>query len=211
MKYILKGNEPRSLLEHKVQVGANYDNSPKEDIREALLEEQGNLCCYCLKRITKGDMKIEHWKPQHPYVELELVYKNMLGACYGNEGKPKHLQCCDTYKGNTEITINPLSTSCESFIKFTYDGRVVSDNVDINRDLNQTLNLNIQSIVNNRKSVIDGVMETLERKYPKQQWTKAIIQKELNKWDSKNPEGKYNEYCQVAVYYLKKRLQKVRA
>ena len=42
----------------------NYDDLEKTDIQESLLEEQGALCAYCMCRIDKDNMKIEHWNPQ---------------------------------------------------------------------------------------------------------------------------------------------------
>ena len=48
MRSISKGQEPRSLTEHKKQVGAIYDNANKDDIRTALVREQHALCCYCM-------------------------------------------------------------------------------------------------------------------------------------------------------------------
>lgn len=116
MKRIIKGKETLSLVEHRLKPFADYDNySEKDELRVSLLTEQGHICCYCMQRISDSRMKIEHWKSQDDYPELQLDYNNLLGACQGGEGSPKHLQHCDTRKGNTEITINPLDTikNCE--------------------------------------------------------------------------------------------------
>lgn len=61
MRYITKGREPSSLTQYKKQSGAYFDGTNKEDIRQALLEEQGYLCAYCMCRISAENMKIEHW------------------------------------------------------------------------------------------------------------------------------------------------------
>lgn len=82
MIYIQKGNEPASLTEYKKQQYAYFDGCNKEDIREKLLEEQGDLCAYCMRRIDKDHMKIEHWYPEDKLSEHErLDYRNMLGVC----------------------------------------------------------------------------------------------------------------------------------
>ena len=49
MKYIQKNlkNEPISLKEKRSTPGANFDSCSKEDIRIALLAEQGKICAYC--------------------------------------------------------------------------------------------------------------------------------------------------------------------
>jgi hypothetical protein len=51
MKWIEKNlkNEPKSLRLHRQKSVSNYDNyAEKDDLRRALLEEQGYLCCYCM-------------------------------------------------------------------------------------------------------------------------------------------------------------------
>jgi uncharacterized protein (TIGR02646 family) len=93
MKRIVKGKEPKSLLEHRLKSFADYDNYPEKDkLRESLLTEQGYICCYCMQRIDDSNMKIEHWKSQDDYPELQLDYNNLLGACKGGQGSPKHSQ-----------------------------------------------------------------------------------------------------------------------
>lgn len=101
-------------------------------------------------------MKVEHWKCQDKYPELQLKYNNMFGACNGNEGQKRHLQTCDTLKGNEDITVNPLNRHQIESIKYAGNGLILCDDTIIERDLNELLNLNNQSLVNNRKSVIDG-------------------------------------------------------
>ena len=85
MIYIQKGKEPASLTAYKKQAHAYYDGCNKDDIRENLLREQGYLCAYCMRRIEKEKMKIEHWDPEDNLTELErLDYSNMLGVCLGH-------------------------------------------------------------------------------------------------------------------------------
>ena len=80
----------------------NYDDLEKTDIQESLLEEQGALCAYCMCRIDKDNMKIEHWNPQSIAPNLSLDYQNMLGVCKGGEGNSKKFQHCDTKKGTLQ-------------------------------------------------------------------------------------------------------------
>ena len=109
MKKIIKQSEPRSLVKHRSQANANYDNYPDKDVlRKSLLKEQGYICCYCMSRIKSDEMKIEHWQPQTKYTSRQLDYRNLLGACMGNQGARPQNQHCDTRKGDSEITINPI-------------------------------------------------------------------------------------------------------
>ncbi len=91
------------------------------------------------------------------------------------------------------------------------DGTISSDDTRVNHDLNKVLNLNIQSIKNNRRNVIDAVLQYLMREFRDKKWTKAIIQKEINKWSSKNSDAKYKEYYGVALFYLQKLYRKAQA
>src|SRR5438552_2616590 len=106
MRAISKGDEPRSLIEHRCTPHADYDNyTGKNDLRQSLTTEQGKLCCYCMQRIEPDEsrMKIEHWRSQTGYPSEQLNYGNLLGACLGNEGKPRRLQHCDTFKADAEL------------------------------------------------------------------------------------------------------------
>ena len=151
-------------------------------------------------------MKIEHCASQSQYPEGSLSYKNLLGACDGGEGEPNKLQHCDTHKGNTPLTINPVQVGdCERLIRYTASGEVRSDVPQIDTDLNETLNLNLGWLKINRAAVMRAVIEGLKRKQPKGTWTRPLIEKEIARWRTlKN--GKYREYCQVAIYILEKRL-----
>ena len=87
MIYIKKGNEPDSLTKYRKKKFAYYDGyKDKDDIRKNLLEEQGYLCAYCMRRIDKKRMKIEHWYPEEHLTDIEcLNYQNMLGVCLGHK------------------------------------------------------------------------------------------------------------------------------
>lgn len=138
MKRVIKGKAPQSLIEHRLQPFADYDNySEKDELRVLLLNEQGHICCYCMQRISSTKMKIEHWRSQDEYPDLQLDYNNLLGACEGGQGFPRHLQHCDTRKGNIYLSINPLDSNrnCEDLIKYRGNGIIYSDDKDIDSTL----------------------------------------------------------------------------
>lgn len=204
MKYIKKGAEPRSLTHYRAK-----DSNPtyegyreKDDLRKALLADQRDICCYCMGRIKIRKMKIEHWKPQTEFENLQLDYKNLIGACLGGKGYPQHLQHCDTRKGDKLIAINPTNKNCETLVKFSSSGDVYSDNKDINRDLNEILNLNIKPIRDNRIDRFDMELNRFKKKHPGK-WTKDILTREIRRFSEQRP---YKPYCQIFVSYLKKRL-----
>ncbi|MEA5620268.1 retron system putative HNH endonuclease [Cronbergia sp. UHCC 0137] len=210
MKQIIKGTEPLCLLKHRQTDQASYENySPKEPLKKALLIEQGYICCYCMRRISEENMEIEHWKPMsiNKYPELQIDYKNLLASCSGNRGNRKTNQHCNPRKGDEEITINPAdSKSCEIYIKYSSTGKILSDDETINYELNEILNLNLETLKDNRTTALNAVIDALKRKFANKTWTKEAIAKKLNEFNSKDAEGKYSEYCQYIVCYLNKRL-----
>jgi uncharacterized protein (TIGR02646 family) len=208
MRYIRKGPEPRALVEHRLSPHATYENLPKEELQERLAREQGFLCCYCMQRIspTPRGMKIEHWVAQSSSEDRRLDWRNLLGACLGNEGRPWREQHCDTRKGDAALTINPLDERCERLIHFLADGSVDSPMPAIQTDLQETLNLNSARLKNNRKAVLDAFLEVMRRKHSGSTWSEDILRRELAYVQEPDAMGMLRPYCQVPVYWLKKRL-----
>lgn len=218
MKYIKKGKEPNSLTQYRQQTDVYFDGyKNKKDLRTSLLKEQKYICCYCMCRISKDkvepdsfgkeQMRIEHWMSQSEHTELELTYSNLLGACTGNKGKPKHLEHCDVSRKNIPLKINPTLPTCESLIKYRRNGEIYSDDCEVNKDLDETLNLNNQTLRKNRELVLNDALKSLgDRKMGL--WNKEILQREINKWKSIN-NSEHKAYCQIVIYHLKKKLVKL--
>jgi uncharacterized protein (TIGR02646 family) len=225
MKQINKSQEPNSLVRHRASQHSFFYNIPlqtKGELRQSLLIEQGHICCYCMKRIPEKiekdgilsyDMKVEHFQCQDNFPDLQLTYTNLFGACTGNEGKPKKLQTCDTKKGNDDLSINPISNApnCETLFKYNADGEIssITDDEEINRQLNNVLNLNMQSLKDGRREVYLQVQKKVEsesRQLANKQLKISFFEQERNNWLSRT-ENKNRPYCMVAVYYLTKKIR----
>jgi len=210
MRSITKNSIPPLLLAHKKTAHSNYDNLPqtaKAQLRNSLLSEQGQLCCYCMKRIRDENMKIEHWQCQSVYPHLQLDYWNILVACNGNMGQPQHMQHCDTKKRDTDLSINPADSShhCELRVKFSSNGEVYSDDNALDAQLNEVLNLNMQTLKDNRKIFLFEAIKELATRHPKGTWKKALLDKEIARWNVRGG-GLLNEYCQVIINYLDRKI-----
>ncbi|MCY1012284.1 TIGR02646 family protein [Nannocystis pusilla] len=104
MKNIQKGREPAALTQHRQGGGSFEDPGPwKQELRRALLREQGAICCYCMNRIELESLRIEHLRPQHEHRAQQLTHRNLLAACPGGQDNPTHeqrdIRHCDVRKG----------------------------------------------------------------------------------------------------------------
>ncbi|MFO0555362.1 MAG: retron system putative HNH endonuclease [Polyangiaceae bacterium] len=165
---IHKGKEPAAWVEHRNTPGAAYDGSrgvgPSPEamraLREALASEQGFLCCYCMQRIQPPDMKVEHFVAQSLERDSTLDYANLLACCRGGEGNRRSEQHCDTHRGNQPLTYNPAKESPDVESRYAYgsDGLMTSHDARASQDI-VVLNLNLGRLKDNRRAVIDALVE----------------------------------------------------
>jgi len=212
MRAIVKGPEPHSLTQYKLTPGASYAGYPdKDELRASLVTEQRGLCCYCLRSIRPqyDAMKIEHWHSQAPtrYPAEQLTYSNLLGACLGNEGQAWCHQHCDTRKRDRDFSRNPANPMprIEDLIRFRADGRIVSDNLAFDAELNDVLNLNEAFLKNSRKAVLDAFTHGFAKRG---HLPRATLLRWAQDWNGELGVGDLREFCQVVVYWLRKRLSR---
>ncbi|WP_133014906.1 retron system putative HNH endonuclease [Clostridium cuniculi] len=213
MLLIKKGKEPNSLTMYKKQSNAYYNGYDKGDVRKALLKEQGYLCAYCMRRISEDKMKIEHYIPQSNSDNKEaLNYNNMLGVCLGNSGAKQKYEnlTCDSHRGNAELVVNPMVKASIDLIKYMDDGTIYSDNADINKDLNETLNLNCNDslLKVNRARVLSDIKRHLYAQQRNGIWKKELLNRMIKKFSTFDSDGKLREYSGVILYYLNNRIKK---
>ncbi len=208
MKYIEKkiDNEPEPIRAYKNSThGVSFKSlhsTAKRTLKKALLEEQGNICAYCMQRILPASASIEHFLPQSEYPDLSLNYENLLAVCDGNQGHGKHLLQCDKKKGNKLLNkVDPRKKEIEQYLHYRIDGMIYAKDSDIQSDLMHKLNLNNQRIVENRKVVIDAVIQFIQKTEIEG------VKKEYNKWKERDESDFFKEYCQVGVFFFKKALQ----
>ena len=208
MRTIIKSAEPTSLTQHRCSQHADFDNYPdKATLRTSLFSEQRGLCCYCLSQIQPQNnaIKIEHWRSQSQFPAEQLDYANLLGACLGREGQPRRWQHCDTHKGDDTLSKNPANQShrIEKLIRFTGDGTIEADDPTLDREINDVLNLNLPILKRNRKAVLESFTATLIKCGTLQRPT---LVRWLREWNGESHSDDLEPYCQVVVYWLRKRL-----
>ena len=187
---IKKQGEPAGLTrlrERAVAAGLSpkeaYDtlrNPLKEQVRNSLLEEQGQLCAYCMCRIPRKDVDpgipsivMEHMIPRDPDDHRDigqgLDYNNLVVVCHGNRGSngTRHTfdLTCDAYKGNREFKkLNPCKPDTLQSIFYKLDGQIDASDPEVKSDLLDLLNLNCPSapLVSERKSALDSLIQEIK-------------------------------------------------
>ena len=88
MIFIKKKNEPQEYTDWKNFENENWiptfdklSGSVKKSVYDALLVEQGNICCYCERELHDNDYHIEHLNPQFKHEGDDLDYSNLLCSC----------------------------------------------------------------------------------------------------------------------------------
>lgn len=213
MRNIAKSAEPASLKAHRETPHSDYGNlstTAKDELRNALVDEQRGLCCYCMSRINpcRQSMKIEHWQSQRHHQSEQLNYQNLIGACLGGEGQRESRQHCDTKKGDKALKWNPADPahSVERHVSFDSDGSIRADDVEFHRQLDDVLGLNVPRLRNNRQSVITAISDWWRDRVltHDQAAGNILVQTERSRYI--NGDGNLPEYCQVVVHWLDKRL-----
>lgn len=188
MKYIVKGQEPQTFSKWKEMASKDwsptYDTLPgetKKVLKEALIREQGGLCCYCEQRLTASDSHIEHLRPQSNFPDKSLEYLNMLCSCQGEmiKGDPIH---CGHAKGNwfdEALILSPLNPDCEKRLSFTGDGHIKSrlaSDMAANETIKR-LGLGIPKLNALRKAVIDPFLDGAIREEEMSQFVRRYLER----------------------------------
>ena len=202
---INKGNEPTSWRVYRLTPGVAYQAT--EELRDALLKDQGYICAYCMRVIPVRDTgnpetsRIEHIKCRDRYEELELDYNNMVICCPGIIDGTEH---CDKSKGNQDISFNLFHPAFQDSISYSSkDGKIKSSNAVWDNEINQKLQLNNNRLKYNRQYALDGIRSLLEKK----KWRRAELESKLREWSVPDQDGKLKTYCGVVIWYLEKKLR----
>lgn len=133
----------------------------KAELKQALLDEQKQICCYCNQAITFEKATIEHFKPKgNPlYFELAYDYDNLLASCDGfaTEPKPRDI-CCNVRRLESELLpLNPVYETIEQHFDFTVDGQIVGLTADGKETIRQ-LGLDIGKLDDLRAAYINDYL-----------------------------------------------------
>jgi uncharacterized protein (TIGR02646 family) len=216
VRYIRKSDEPESFTAWKERQ-KNRGNpltwnafrrrvTVKNDVYDALLREQGYICCYCGMQITRDTSHIEHFKPKSniTYVHLVLDYTNLLVSCKGESeeehrvpvhcGHKKH----DWY--DEQLMVSPLDENCASFFRYAASGEILPTDAPDKKEAAQTtiekLGLGIEKLRLMRSAAIDGALLAIEGLTDEE--TLLFTQG----YEKPDANGQYEEFCAAIAYIL---------
>lgn len=205
MRKIDKNPEPKEWIEYRLTPGVDYKATP--ELRKSLLEEQGYICAYCMRRIpvtdtnSKETSRIDHLLCRGKHDDKKLNYTNMAICCPGTINDKFH---CDKSKKENDITFDLYSDHFPTTLSYqSKDARISSSDIEYDRQINELLNLNNTLLMANRHATIKGVICYLNNKG----WTVPNISRMIQFWNNKDTEGKFQEYSGMIVWFLKKKLR----
>lgn len=196
-------------------------NPLKGEVVESLKRDQGQLCVYCMGRIPREDKEpgvpgttIEHYIPVEPAdgrdVGQGLDYQNLFAVCHGNmkrrirgtrRTRSTDDLTCDKHRKNIEFRkINPCHEETLRSIYYTLDGKIGSDDEDVQFDLVNTLNLNCASasLVSERKAALDALIDDIGKMEEDQihNYCADLLEVFIHEENPKTP------YVGILIWYL---------
>jgi len=204
MKHIVKQQEPQKFSEWKAMANENWQptyndlsGAIKQSVKQALMAEQGYLCCYCERRLMDDDSHIEHFRPQcDPHVD-PLDYANLLCSCQNriDKGDPRH--CGNLKNGwfDEALLVSPLSAGCAERFAYTGDGKIQPANLgdDSAKEMIDRLGLGIPKVNALRKMAIEPFLDDDLSESEMRQFVSAYLQKDA--------QGRFGEFC-TSIHYL---------
>ena len=133
MKQIVKNQEPQQFSNWKRQGGIanrrcwNQVGPIKRVIHDALMDEQGYICCYCESRVNSDNSHVEHFRPRSTYPHLELDYSNLHCSCLRqlSKGEPRHCGHGKADWFDAALLISPLQQNCGRRFRFNINGEIL--------------------------------------------------------------------------------------
>lgn len=208
MIHIDKSNTPAVFTEIKRKY-RDYDElheTDKTPLKAILIKEQGELCAYCMCRISEKTSTIEHYIPRHGEhgdISLSLDYRNLFAVCERTRMKKSKDKTCDDKKGDRLLVIDPRKKGDIEQVKYKTDGTIYSGQPTFENDLNDILNLNEVTLRSNRRAAVEEVLRQLHKR-KSGTWNKDYLRKILNTYATASPK---KEYVGAIIYRLRKRLE----
>jgi len=225
VKYIQKGLEPDEFTQWKKAKPKKYQSKdwkklnplPKKALHDALLREQGYICCYCERGITKDNSHIEHFVPkkgQNADPNLTFEYQNLLCSCDGNarHSENKGLTHCGIRKDDwfdAALMVSPLDKDCAGYFRYMMTGKILPTDIPEK----QTAALETINRCNLNHPMLKKMRQEALRRVALQSLTDNItllsdsltqeeIYQLIESYSQPDTKGRYTPFCTAITYFL---------
>ena len=205
MKHIIKQGSPEAFEQWKADFLATHGRKPtysdfrggeKHTLKYHLIQEQGSICCYCMKFI-EFDCHIEHFIPCSSTARdghsLDLSYENLLASC---NGEHDDRSSCGHYKGamDYELLLSPVEGGIEELFQYDILGNIKGVSTSAIETI-AWLNLNSFELKRHRKTAIrvSGHSDDDD-----------AVQKEflMTLYANRDERGAFLPYCMAILYVM---------
>lgn len=218
MKYIRKTGAPRAYSEWCADVAGTHQadwrqvrSDEKRTVLASMIEEQGGLCAYTMRRICEDTSHVEHVKPQsHCRADgpgSDLHYGNLV-ACFPRKGPCSYgAHRKGGWWGGDGQFVSPLHPACEHVFRFRLDGGIeaTDSRVDAVTTID-VLGLNHVSLTEDRKGAIEEFIFGPTKSDP---MTPAAARRALNRICDRTNDGTFREFCVALHGALKAHLERL--
>lgn len=164
--------EPQALTKWLAQKSSDWQptypfpNDVRQPVVDALGEAQRGLCVYCGRKLDLSapgkSYHIEHFRPRHPYHELETSFTNLFLSCGQQTEQGNRSETCGTAKNNwfdETLHVEPDYPACSERFRFSLTGKIApSSDTDIAaRTMIDKLNLNHPELKRERGEIQDAM------------------------------------------------------
>ena len=191
------------------------------------------------------NMKVEHFMPKSIFngkinsqkqalklcdrkvaqrADLRIEYTNLFAVCQGRSGLGEtHCDTPPNGKGDKELCDipNPSKGRAKKFdlqLRYTANFSIVSDNSNINAELNNILNLNEEELRKRRRGNWKAVTRRITKISGIQNWESVggqevlrFANRILEKYKQPNKHNQYFEFYDCIIYQLEKRIRAITA
>ncbi|MCM1256543.1 MAG: TIGR02646 family protein [Roseburia sp.] len=174
----------------------------RQQLREHLIEEQGHICCYCMKKIFQNNSHIEHFWPKASFPQKDLEYNNMLASCNG-DGTISLDEHCGHKKEDwwKENMVSPTEAEVENMFQYSVDGKIHSlprkITTNIAQEMISHMGLDSFHLERNRRNAIES-----SEVFDEEEYSNEDIRDFINFYSNKD-NGMYVPYCMAIVDCLK--------
>ena len=222
MKKINKKESPKWFENWKNNFRKTYNKEPhyngdfstndedginrRRKLRDELVNEQGKICCYCMRKISKNTSHIEHFLPKESFLGDDLQYDNLFASC---NGEGTFIECdehCGHRKNNwwRDDMLSPLNFEVEKAFRYTVNGKIDSvkgrATENVAQDMIHNLGLDSFHLERDRKEAIEASEVFDEEEYSEED-VRSFID-----YYSHMDNGAYVPYCMAIIDCLEEML-----